>query len=93
MDMRDCLYRHSHSDYCRDCEVCEVSASPWALEDKIREHTRSFAKSSEVQSLRSDVDRLEHSLRETRSILNGLLDTVSTALDAISDLQQERKSP
>lgn len=44
----------------------------WQLQDKINAATRDLAKNYEVHAIRSDVDRLEHTLRETRALVDGL---------------------
>lgn len=52
---------------------------PWAIEDKINAAIRDLAKSHEVSAVRSDVDRLEHSLRETRALVDGLRDELAAS--------------
>lgn len=42
----------------------------------------------ELDTLRGNVDRLEHTDRELRSLIDGLCYTVETCLNEIRDLQQ-----
>ena len=63
-----------------------MSGYPWYVEDKINAALRGYAKDHEVYAVSSHVDRLEHSLRETRSLVDGLRDELSTAQSEISRL-------
>lgn len=72
-----------------------MSDFPWSVEDKINASIRDLAKSHEVDALRSDVGRLEHSLREARAEADGLraeLRELHTSFanlqDAVIQLQQ-----
>ena len=61
----------------------------WWIKDKIHEELRGVAKSHEVDAFRSDVGRLESSLREARSEIAELRSQVSGLQDAVIQIQQE----
>ena len=60
----------------------------WWIRDRINEATRYFAQSHEVQSVRSSVDSLEHSLRGARSEIASLRGQIDTLQDAVIQLQR-----
>lgn len=62
----------------------------WRIADVERKAEAAHSRLHEVSSLRSDVDRLEHSLREARSEIDGLRAQLETVQSALIELQQWR---
>ncbi len=60
----------------------------WQIRDWIREGTNGLAKSYEVDALRRDVDRLECSLREARSEIDGLRTQLQDVAQGVGDTAQ-----
>lgn len=60
----------------------------WQIRDWIREGTNGLAKSYEVDALRSNVDRLECSLRESRSEADGLRAQLQEVAQGVSSLTE-----
>jgi len=58
----------------------------WALQDKINAAVKDCAKSYEVHAISSHVDRLEHSLRETRALVDGLRDELMASQERVMNL-------
>jgi len=65
----------------------------WRIADVERKADAAHGRLHEVNSLRSDVDRLEHSLREARSEIDGLRAQLETVQSALIELQQWRIEP
>ena len=61
----------------------------WWIQGKINEAIRGLAQSHEVSALRSEVDRLERSLREASSDITELRSQVSTLQDSVMQLQRD----
>lgn len=60
----------------------------WQIRDWIREGTNGLAKSYEVDALHSHVDRLECSLRESRSEVDGLRSQLQATAEAVTQLTE-----
>ena len=72
-----------------------ATPNDWRIDD-IERLARAAAPAHEVTSLRSDVGSLEHSLRETRSEidglrteLSGLRETLTTVLELVNRMDAE----
>lgn len=60
----------------------------WRIDD-IERAAKAAAPAHEVAALRGNVDRLEHSLREVRSEIDGLRAQLSTLQDSLIPMLQE----
>jgi len=59
----------------------------WRLRDVEQKAGRTYERLFELDSLRSDVDRLEYSSRETRSEVDGLRVELEAAQERIAQLE------
>ena len=60
----------------------------WNISDQIRRETSGLAQSHEVHALKSHVDRLEHSLRETGSSVDELRSQLQETAQAVTNLTE-----
>lgn len=58
----------------------------WYINDKIQNAIRDLARSDEVYALRSEVGRLESSLREARAETDGLRNEIQGCKDQVAQL-------
>ena len=63
----------------------------WRVEE-IERNVRGKAESHELSTLRSDMDRLEHSLRESRAEVDGLRSQFQAMQDQIERLLQNENA-